>query len=76
MSQRKRGSVNPRFQVGDKVRVKPGISDPDLPDMPLGGWSGTITEIIQRQGQINELYPPMFESELQAIRHRIGSWYN
>ena len=44
---------SPRFKVGDKVRVKPGVSDPDFPDMPLGGWSGTVTEIIEHEGQIN-----------------------
>ncbi len=46
-------SVPPRFQVGDKVRVKYGVSDPDFPDMPLGGWSGTVTEIIEHEDQIN-----------------------
>ena len=45
MARTKKGSPHSRFQVGDKVRVKPGVSDPDYPDMPLGGWSGTITEI-------------------------------
>ncbi len=33
------------FGVGDTVRVKPGIADPDYPDIPLGGWAGTITEV-------------------------------
>ncbi len=46
-------SGSPRFQVGNKVRVKSGVSDPDFPDMPLGGWSGTVTEIIEHEGQIN-----------------------
>ena len=50
---RTRDRVIPRFKVGDKVRVKPGVNDPDFPDMPLGGWSGTITEIIEHEGQIN-----------------------
>jgi hypothetical protein len=53
MAHPKKGSVNPRFQVGDEVRVKPGVSDPDFPDMPLSGWTGTITEIIEHEGQIN-----------------------
>ena len=35
----------PRFSVGDLVRVKTGVSDPDFPDIPLGGWAGTISEI-------------------------------
>jgi hypothetical protein len=31
--------------VGEQVRVKTGTCDPDFPDFPLGGWSGTIREI-------------------------------
>ena len=53
MSHTKSKSGSPRFKVGDKVRVKPGVSDPDFPDMPLGGWSGTVTEIIEHEGEIN-----------------------
>jgi len=56
MARKKRGPINPRFQVGTKVRVKPGISDVLFPDMPLGGWAGTVTEIINEQGQINYLF--------------------
>ena len=46
-------SVVPRFKVGDKVRVKPGVNAPDFPDMPLGGWSGTVTEVIEHEGRVN-----------------------
>jgi hypothetical protein len=53
MSGKKKGPAIPRFKVGDKVRVKSGVSDPDSPDMPLGGWTGTITEIVVHKGQIN-----------------------
>jgi len=49
MAHTKQGSVNPRF----KVRVKYGVIDPLFPDMPLGGRSGTVTEIIKDHGQIN-----------------------
>jgi hypothetical protein len=35
----------PRFPVGTAVRVKPGVVDPNYPDIPLGGWAGVITEI-------------------------------
>lgn len=44
-----------RFQPGAKVRVKTGIRDPDYPDIPLGGWSGTIKEVQQFQGTITYL---------------------
>jgi len=33
------------FRVGDKVRVKHGFMDVDYPDMPLGGWAGTVTQV-------------------------------
>ena len=29
------------------------MNDPLFADMPLGGWSGTVTEIIEHEGQIN-----------------------
>lgn len=34
-----------KFKVGDKVRVKRGVEDVDYPDLPLGGWAGTVTKI-------------------------------
>src|SRR4051812_31896968 len=34
-----------QFTVGERVRVKPGTTDPDFDDIPLGGWTGTISEI-------------------------------
>ncbi len=36
---------SPEFSVGDAVRVKPGVTDPDFPDTPFGGWAGTIAEV-------------------------------
>jgi hypothetical protein len=42
----------PHFKVGDKVRVKLGVSDPDFPEMPLGGWTGTVTEVELADEQI------------------------
>ncbi len=50
MARMMKGPVNAHFQVGDRVRVKPGVSDPDFPDMPLGGWSGIVTEVIEHEG--------------------------
>jgi len=35
----------PAFSVGDAVRAKPGVTDPDFPYISLGGWAGTILEI-------------------------------
>src|SRR5271157_6267293 len=52
MSHTKNRSDTPRFQVGDKVRVKSGVIDPDFPDIPLGAWTGTVTEVEQADDQI------------------------
>jgi hypothetical protein len=32
------------------VRVKRGVADPDFPDVPLGGWSGTVREVDSSGG--------------------------
>lgn len=41
----KRPTAPTNFKVGDKVRVRHGVADVEYPDMPLGGWAGTIHEI-------------------------------
>ena len=45
MAKKRRPPAPARFKVGDRVRVKRGIRDVDYPDMPLGGWAGTVTEV-------------------------------
>ena len=27
------------------MRVRRGVKDPDAPDMPIGGWCGTVAEV-------------------------------
>jgi hypothetical protein len=53
MNRTKEGSPVPRFKIGDKIRVKSGVSDPDFPDMPLGGWTGTVVEITEHKRRID-----------------------
>jgi len=38
----------PRFVVGQRVYVKPGVMDEDYPDLPIGGWSGTVVKLTKR----------------------------
>jgi hypothetical protein len=38
-------SYQPKFAVGDRVRVKQGTTDFDYADMQLGGWAGTVIEV-------------------------------
>src|SRR3954468_24647530 len=44
-------SDTPRFQPGARVRVRSGVMDPNFPDIPLGGWAGTIEESEQGEGE-------------------------
>ncbi len=56
MSKKKKKPISPkkkprtpaRFGVGANVRVKPGTTDPDFEDIPLGGWAGTISAVDER----------------------------
>ena len=49
------GSSPPRFEPGGKVRVRHGVLDPDFPDIPLGGWSGTVKEVERAKGETTYL---------------------
>jgi hypothetical protein len=50
-AQDRSGRTPVRFSVGNLVRVKEGIQDPDYPDIPLGGWVGTVQEVDREAGQ-------------------------
>ncbi len=50
MARREDVPHEPRFHVGDMVRVRRGTSDPDYPDIPMGGWVGTIKEVETERG--------------------------
>jgi len=66
--ERKRGrpklTFPARYVVGNRVRVKPGTTVPDFPDIPLGGWAGTISEVDQRSN------PPTYLIEWD--QHTLG----
>jgi hypothetical protein len=55
MAHKKSESVPSRFKPGDKVRVKHGVRDPDFPDIPLGGWAGTVKEVHHAEGETTVL---------------------
>lgn len=44
-----KGLAATKFSVGTEVRVKTGVKLPDLPDIPLGNWAGTISNIFANQ---------------------------
>jgi hypothetical protein len=45
LKRKRKPPAPPKFAVGDRVRVKRGIKDTDYPDMPLGGWTGVVSEL-------------------------------
>jgi len=45
MAKKRKPPAPAKFKLGDRVRVKRGIRDTEYPDMPLGGWAGTISEV-------------------------------
>jgi hypothetical protein len=54
-----------QFAVGDQVRVQYGTVDPCYPDLPLGGWAGTIVEVDEyglchiklNQATLDQIHP-------------------
>lgn len=62
-----------KFKVGDSVRVKHGIKDVDYPDIPLGGWAGTIIGAHK-----DDMYTIQWNPETLAAIHPIvkqrGEW--
>ncbi len=59
----------PRFAVGDAVRVKKGIKDPDYPDIPLGGWAGVIVDMDDNEDK--RLYRIRWSEETLAQVHPV-----
>ena len=41
--------VAAKFSVGTEVCVNIGVTLPDLPDIPLGDWTGTVSEVFADQ---------------------------
>jgi hypothetical protein len=66
MAKRKKKPVITNFKVGDKVRVKQGITDVEYPDMPMGGWAGAISEIHK-----GGMYTVQWSQETLAAIHPV-----
>jgi hypothetical protein len=45
-------SSAPKFEEGDKVRVKYGVMSPEYEEIPLGGWTGRIESLESVDGEI------------------------
>jgi hypothetical protein len=41
----KKNSTSLNLKIGDSVKVKEGMMCPDLEDLCIGGWQGSISEV-------------------------------
>jgi hypothetical protein len=55
MPRSNRPTTSAQIEPGAKVRVKHGVRDPDFPDIPLGGWAGTVQEVHRAEGEVTYL---------------------
>ena len=55
-----------KFQISQKVRVRNGVKDNDYPDMPIGGWAGTIAEVHD-----DDMYIVRWKKETLASIHPV-----
>ncbi len=45
MCEVREGVIQPRFAEGTGVQVKLGVMDPDFPELHLGNWRGTVSQV-------------------------------
>ena len=60
----KKQAAPSKFKVGDKIRVKHGVKDVDYPDMPLGGWTGAVIEVVG-----DDTFTVQWSDETLAVIH-------
>jgi hypothetical protein len=58
------------FNVGDKVRARQGVTGTDHPDLPLGGWAGTITRVYSNGLYLVRWSPETLENAHPVYRTR------
>ena len=46
---KKRAANRSTFAVGAAVKVKSGVSSPDMPDFSIEGWTGTVSEVATKK---------------------------
>lgn len=46
---KKRAASSSGIAIGTSVRVKEGVTSPDVPNFSLAGWTGTIAEVAKKK---------------------------
>ncbi len=76
MNRIQESSVQPKFAVGTSVRVKVGVMDPDFPSIPLGNWTGTVSD-VEKESRITYLVqwsPHILESVHPTCQRFCEKW--
>ena len=60
----KKHRPNNRYQMGDTVRIKPGVKDPDNPQNDLSRWQGNVIEL--EEGEDGPLVLIVWDAETLA----------
>ena len=64
---RKKPAAPLQYSTGLQIHVKPGVTDPDFPDLPLGGWSGKIIDVDGKNAEtLRNLIAAAGDPELKA----------
>jgi UDP-N-acetylglucosamine/UDP-N-acetylgalactosamine diphosphorylase len=70
-----------KFKLGDRVRVKRGEAAADYPDVPIGGWAGTITLIdgkvcgIEWSSETLANVPEFYRKRCKRDGFDVGEYY-
>ncbi len=46
---KKKAARKPTFSPGHAIRIKPGVTAPEFPDVSCAGWTGIIMELIGKK---------------------------
>jgi len=46
---KKRTTKSSGIPIGTPVRVKEGVTSPDVPDFSLAGWTGAVSEVAKKK---------------------------
>jgi len=46
---KKKASRKPKLSPGQRIRIKPGVSAPEFPDVSCDGWTGAVMELIGKK---------------------------
>ena len=46
---KKKSAKTPSLAPGQAIRIKPGVTAPEFPDVSCAGWSGVIMEVLGKK---------------------------